>query len=253
MGPLKKILLILLLVFNINTLAKDNIIVSNGEWPPFFSKDLKHDGVTSHIVKKAFNNQNIKLEYKWYPWKRALHLAKIAKVDATVGWSKTKDRENDFYFSDAILEGNVVFFHLKDLKFDWNNIESLKNLKIGNVTGYEYSDKIKQIKENKNIKLYHVINEHKLFEMLFNKRFDVVILNLDAGFGILNKYFLTKQALVTYNKKALHTENLRVLFSKKIQSNKELLNSFNKGLEKLKKSGEFEKMYEASRRGLYIK
>ena len=84
----------------------------------------------------------------------------------------------------------------------------------------------------------------KLFELLLNKRFDLVIINMHAGYGILNKFFTKEQInLVTYNNKAFYQEKLRVLFSKKIEKNNDFLIRFNKGLKKLKDSGEFDEIY----------
>ena len=85
------LLLIFCICLNIN--ANEKITISNGEWPPFFSQELKDYGITSHIVSQAFKLENIEVQYKWYPWKRAFHLAKNGDIEATVGWEKTKKRE----------------------------------------------------------------------------------------------------------------------------------------------------------------
>lgn len=254
MQKLSQILLTTLLFLTVNINAQNNITISNGEWPPFFSKDLKHNGVTSHVIQKAFNSQDVEVQYKWYPWKRAYHLTKNGDIDASVAWSKTKEREKHFLFSDIVIEGNVVFFHLKSNNFSWNDIYDLRSVKIGSITGYEYANKLDRLKTIENAKVYDVINEIKLFELLLNKRYDVVLMNVDAGYGILNKYFSKEKInLVTFHKKAFHKEQLRVLFNKKNINNKKFLEEFNKGLKKLKETGEFKKMYEDSRKGKYRK
>ncbi|MBU2714317.1 hypothetical protein KCG35_25035, partial [Zooshikella sp. WH53] len=33
--------------------------VATGEWPPYISKNLKHYGVVSHVIKEAFAEENI--------------------------------------------------------------------------------------------------------------------------------------------------------------------------------------------------
>jgi len=232
--------------------ASEPIRISNGEWPPFFSKDLKKYGVTSHVVQDAFALANIEVNYEWYPWKRALHLAKAGVVNASIGWSKTKSREKDFLFSDVILNGDVVFFHLKEQKFDWNDFNDLQNIRIGSILGYEYGNKIQEIKKINNIDMFEVIDEKKLFQMLLKGRFHAVIINLDVGYGILNKYFSTKEvSSITYHKKPFHNEKLRLLFSNKLKENKVLMEKFNKGLQRLKDNGKFEEYYKNSRNGAY--
>jgi len=234
--------------------ANDTIRISNGEWPPYLSKDLKKYGVTSHIVQEAFALENINVKYEWFPWKRALHMAEVGEINASIAWSKTKEREKNFLFSDVIIEGNVVFFHLKSQKFDWSTFKDLKNLRIGNIIGYKYENKIQEIINIKDTDIFEVIDEKKLFQMLLKGRFHAVIINLDVGYGILNKYF-TKDEInsITFHQKPFHDEKLRLLFSKKMNENAELLRQFNKGLKRLKNSGVFEKYYEQSRQGQYEK
>jgi len=234
--------------------AQDTIKISNGEWPPYFSKDLKKYGVTSHLVQEAFAIEDVEVKYEWYPWKRALHMAGVGQINASIGWSKTKDREKDFLFSDVIIDGDAVFFHLKKQKFDWNTFEDFKNLRIGSIFGYQYDNKIQEIKNIENADIFEVVNEEKLFQMLLKGRFHVIIINLDVGYGILNKYFTPNEmASITYHKKAFHNEKLRLLFSNKIEANKTLLEKFNKGLKRLKNNGTFEKYYKNSRNGEYEK
>jgi len=249
-----KILLLLTFFSFLSTslTANDTIRISNGEWPPFLSKDLKKYGVTSHVVQEAFALENIEVTYEWYPWKRALHLAGIGELNASIGWSKTKDREKDFLFSDVILNGDVVFFHLKEQKFDWNDFNDLKNIRVGSILDYKYDNKIAEIKQIKNTDIFEVIDEKKLFQMLLKGRFHAVIINLDVGYGILNKYFSAKEmAEITYHKKVFHNEKSRLLFSKKIKDNKVLMEKFNKGLQRLKSNGKFEEYYKNSRNGEY--
>jgi len=244
---------ITLFFFLLSTLnANDTVRISNGEWPPFFSKDLKKHGVTSHIVQEAFALENIQVKYEWYPWKRALHLARVGELNASIGWSKTKKREKDFLFSDIIINGNAVFFYLKSQTFDWSEFDDLKDIRIGSILDYQYGTKMQEIKNLEGTDVFEVVDEKKLFEMLLKGRFHVVIMNLDVGYGILNKYFSKKEvSSITYHKKAFHNEKLRLLFSNEIENNTYYLKKFNKGLQRLKDNGKFEEYYKNSRNGAY--
>jgi len=240
-------LLIINLLFLSTLFSYDKITIANGEWPPYFSKKLENFGTTSHIVTKAFELENIDIEYKWYPWNRGFHLAKNGDLDATLGWSKTEQREKHFLFSEPILEDYVVFFHLKSFDFKYTTIEKLKDLKIGTISGYSYGNSLKRLKQNKEVRVFDVIKEEKLIELLLNNRFDLIIMNLNVINEILEKNFKEKESnKITYNKKAFHIEQLRVLFNKNKPYNKEYLKRFNKGLKKLKESGEFSRIYKKS-------
>ncbi len=252
MNKFFSVIFFFLFIITTHIFANESIKISNGEWPPFFSKDLKYNGVTSHIVSDAFAVEGIDVNYEWFPWKRSLNLARVGTVDAVVGWSKTKEREDDFLFSDTILKGEVVFFYRKDYVFDWNSYKDLKGIKIGTIVGYNYDNKIKKIKEIKGSSVFNVINEVKLFKMLLKGRFDVVIINVDVGYGILNKYYSkTETESITYHTKVLHTEYLRVLFPNIDTKSRQLLKEFDRGLKHLKQNGTFEQYYKNSRRGEY--
>ncbi len=250
---IKTLFSITLFLFLLSTLnANDTVRISNGEWPPFFSKDLTKYGVTSHIVQEAFALENIQVKYEWYPWKRALHLARVGELNASIGWSKTEKREKDFLFSDIIINGNVVFFYLKSQSFDWYNFDDLKDIRIGSILDYQYGTKMQEIKNLEGTDIFEVVDEKKLFQMLLKGRFHVIIINLDVGYGILNKYFSKEKVnSITYHKKVFHNEKLRLLFSNEIKENKVLLKKFNKGLQRLKDNGKFEEYYKNSRNGDY--
>ncbi len=60
-----KIVLIfsILLGFSCSGFTEETIRLTNGEWIPFLSEDLKHYGVISRIVKEAFALEGMKVEY----------------------------------------------------------------------------------------------------------------------------------------------------------------------------------------------
>ncbi len=48
----------------------DSVRIANGEYAPYFSEDLKHYGVGSRIVKAAFAEVGINVDYVFRPWER---------------------------------------------------------------------------------------------------------------------------------------------------------------------------------------
>ena len=66
------------------TNAKKTITITNGEWDPLFSKNLKHYGVTSHIVTEAFALEGYKVKYSFYPWTGAVTCLPVTLGQAMV-------------------------------------------------------------------------------------------------------------------------------------------------------------------------
>ncbi|OQY10015.1 MAG: hypothetical protein B6I28_01895, partial [Fusobacteriia bacterium 4572_132] len=114
----KRIVLIsiLLLLWGSMIFAKSTIIIANGEWPPFSGEKLPYYGICSRMVTDIFEVENVKVEYKFVPWIRAIELTKLGKYyDAVIEFSKNKERLEKFYFSEKpILRSKMVLFHKKD-------------------------------------------------------------------------------------------------------------------------------------------
>ena len=43
------------------SIYSQTINLTNGEWPPYFSQNMKNYGIASNIITKAFENENIKI------------------------------------------------------------------------------------------------------------------------------------------------------------------------------------------------
>jgi polar amino acid transport system substrate-binding protein len=99
MKKLSKLIILLFMLFNFsgNVVAEDVIRIASGEWSPFISKDLKHGGVVLHIISESFAAVGIKVEYGFFPWARAMALAKEGTWDGTAVWGPSTEREEHFF------------------------------------------------------------------------------------------------------------------------------------------------------------
>ncbi len=249
---IKQIIILLCFLLSVTIQSEVTVRITNGEWSPFFSKDLKHGGVTSHIAEKAFALEGINVEYGWFPWKRALVYARTGAWDAAIGWAKTEEREKDLMFSDSILQGKIVFFHLKERVLNWETLDDLKGLTIGAIIGFTYSEEFIEAESQDRITVVRATSGLQNLKMLLSGRVDIFICNLDVGYNILTNNFTDIEIdKIIYNTKPFLINELRLGFSNKLEKNKRLLELFNRGLKKMKESGEFYQYYEASRKGLY--
>ena len=242
-----------LLIYTQQALAVDSITLGNGEWKPYQSKGLKHFGYASQIVSEAFASQGIEVKYKFYPWARALESAKKGAVDGTFLWGHKKERENDFLFSDPIVDVTYVFFYLKKKGFDWQDIEDLKDLNVGVTIKYSYGNAFDKGKERKLFKADSSKDDETNFKKLLKGRIDVTPNDLDAGLSILRRnHSKEEMESVAYHKKPVRSTPHYLMISKKNPKAEDILSRFNKGLKKLKDSGRFKEIVEASRRGNFV-
>ncbi|MBU2711113.1 hypothetical protein [Zooshikella harenae] len=96
----------------------EKIKITIGEYSPYLAEELKFNGVAAHIVQEAFALVGINVEYGFFPWARSYEYAKFGRWDGTIIWVYTEERARDFYYSDPIIEGPAVFFHLTSTSFE---------------------------------------------------------------------------------------------------------------------------------------
>jgi polar amino acid transport system substrate-binding protein len=245
-------LLLALLIIPSLLHTQETIRITNGEWPPYLCETLEEGGVTSHITREAFALEGINVQYGWFPWARALANVRNGDWDASLGWAKTPEREKDFLFSDSVLEGKIVFFHLKDYPFDWKTLEDLRELRIGAVISHRYNDDFIEAERSGKIIVDRVSSEQQNLSKLLSGRIDVFICNVDVGYAVLNKYFPSSESdRITFHAVPFEMNQLRLAFSRKNKKNEKFLKQFNRGLQALKDSGLYDQFYESSRNGDY--
>jgi polar amino acid transport system substrate-binding protein len=230
---------------------KNTIVIANGEWLPFLSKDLKHYGVFCHIITEAFASEGVNVIYKWVPWKRAYINTQHGEYDATAAWVPNPERIKTFDYSDTILVNKKVFFHLKSYPFNWNCLNDLKEIKIGGTLGYTYGVEFDEAVKEGKLKVDWAPTDLLNFKKLLKGRFDILPQELDVGYGYINQFFPEEAALFTHHRKTLLETTHHLIFSKNVENNKRLLKLFNKGLERLKTRGTLDEYLEASKRGEY--
>ena len=255
MRLMKKIILIILLFISTSAsvFAEETISLTNGEWPPWLSKDLKHYGLVSHIVTEAFALEGVKVEYGFFPWKRAYKIAERGEWDGSVIWSKTPEREERFYYTDPVLYGTMVFFHLKSYEFDWDTIEDLKGIKIGATLEYTYGKEFDNGAKIGVIKVDYLATDEQNLKKLLTSRIDIFPLERDVGYDMLRKNFKPEQVeLFTHHPNPVRSTSFHLILSKKVKRSKRMLVLFNKGLKRLSETGKIDQFIDSSIKGEYL-
>ncbi|AZZ92448.1 transporter substrate-binding domain-containing protein [Hahella sp. KA22] len=226
--------------------AEDKVWLSIGEFPPFFSSTLSHYGVFPHIVEEAFAAEHIKVEYVFLPWNRALRMAAEGDYDGTPGWVYSKERAQQFSYSDPVLIETKVFFHLKSLNFDWSSIEDLKPYKIGLTLGYFYGPTLARAEVRDGFVFERVSTDLLNMRKLAAGRIQLFAVNREVGLQIARSEISAQDAAnITYHPKPISVDAQHLLISRNIDPVRArfLLDSFNRGLRKLRDSGRYETLW----------
>ena len=243
----------LLLFLNSSNMAfAQTANIAVGDWPPYISQDLKHNGVVSHIIKDVFAAMGMDASIKFMPWTRAYKHTAAGSFTATGVWMHKTEREKDFIYSDAILNEQFVFFHNKSFDFNWSTIDDLYGMKMGGVMAYSYGPELDKALEKGLIEMARIKHPKQNFKMLLRNRIQLNPMEINVGYSSLKKNFtLKEQAQITHHPKAFLNNLSYVLFPKKIENSKELVKRFNNALAKIKASGQYEEYFKNFEAGLY--
>jgi len=227
--------------------SAEKIVLANGEWAPYLSENLKHHGYISRIVKEAFAEEGYEVEYVFLPWKRGFEDAKDGTYHGSIVWGYNDERANDFEFSDTVVELGTSLFYNKNKPIDWEKLTDLTKYKIGGVIGYAYG--IEEMEAAGEIEIIRIGKDEGNYKKLDAGRLDIVLEDTEVGLETISRMGLKEQLIP--HPKTMSPRTYHVIVSKQLANRLDILDAFNRGLQKLRADGRFDKYVSESRAGLY--
>lgn len=208
-----------------------SVTIAVGEWSPYISKNLPGFGPVAQDVLRTFAKENVVVEFKWYPWKRAYILSRDGNIDATVPWGETEQRREEFYFSEKPLTNSIdSIFYIKGKPIVWSKFQDLKGYSIGGTLGYSYSDEFDHAIQSKLFR-YSVAKTDllNLQRLLAGGRIDGFVCNINVCNKLIRDNFSKEDARkFAYTKTYLTVRPHYLLVSKKSENGLEIINLFDK-------------------------
>ncbi len=233
--------------------SQDTIRLTTGKWQPFTSKSAPHYGVASHIVTEAFALVDVEVKYGFFPWKRAMKLAREGKWDGSAIWYDTEERRENFFYSDPIVPSTQSFFHLKSYQFDWDQFEDLADLRVGGTSEYSYGAEFDTAEEAGVFQTHRAISDEVGLTNLLKGRIDVFPGELLVTYEQIRDTFSEEDTtLFTHHPKTISTLPLYLLLSNKVPGNEQNRDLFNEGLRQLKESGQYDEIIAGGLGGKYV-
>jgi len=223
---------------------KGVVIVTGDDYPPITSQKMKYGGLGLRIVMRAFELAQFPVEeVKWQPWARGYSLTQSGVLDVAFPWGPTPERYKTFYFSEPILHMTNYAYVLDKSDISIERKEDLKGKVYCNPNGYGDFGLIKELKEKKLMTREAPLNMVSCFKMLKEGRVDLVVSpEWDADYGMSG----AKLNIGTIRREPMKVAQtpLCLIVSLKNKRGREIISAFNKGLEDLKKTGEFIRIYQ---------
>lgn len=214
------------------------VVLTTGEWPPFYSENLPHGGIGNRIVAESFAKTGIKVDFRYQPWIRALQTARYGPASGSAGWLRMPEREKHFLYSDSLFTSRRVFFHLRDVSFDWETLADVKDLRIAVTLGSADEFPFDEVMASGSGKVDLAQSYASGMKKLAAGRVDVYACNLDVGLYVLqNQVTPEEAALITHHPRSIFEETNHLILSRRVLGAHVLMARFNAGLRLLKETG----------------
>ena len=113
------------------------ILLTSSEYPPYHGEYISSEGAVTEIIREAYGRVGYLVKIEFYPWMRAITMAKNGLADGSFTTWHTEERTNSFYYSAPIIANAVGFYKSKHMAFSFKSYADLKPYRIGIVFGYE--------------------------------------------------------------------------------------------------------------------
>jgi polar amino acid transport system substrate-binding protein len=235
---MNKIVIILSLIFfSCISYSADKVVnLTSLDWPPYSSKSLKQQGASVAVAKAAFKEMGYELKVSFYPWSRAVALAKSDKNDYSGYFPEyySDDTAKEFIYSEPMGSGPLGFAERKSNIIQWQQLSDLKENRIGVVQDYINTTEFDKMVASKSLKISTTTSDTKNLLKLVNNRLDLAVIDKN----VMNYLFKTDESLAKksseaqFNMKILEDKKLFICF-KKSKEGEKLATIYNEGLKKI--------------------
>jgi polar amino acid transport system substrate-binding protein len=244
-APLQALLLAGLLALGQNAKAAETVTIASGDWPPYCSENWPDHGIANQIVTEAFARVGLAVDYGFFPWTRAMKLARDGKWDGTTIWFDTQERRQSFYYSAPIISATNAFFYLKGSSFGWLDFHDLAKFKVGGTMEYSYGRSFDQAEAAGVFETQRSRTDKAGLENLLKGRIDVFPGELMVTYEEIRQHLTPEEAaLITHDPRPISIAPLHLLLSRNVDGNDALMERFDEGLAKLRESGRYNEIVE---------
>jgi polar amino acid transport system substrate-binding protein len=217
--------------------------IAVGEWPPYFSEEAEGYGTYAQVVTRAFELEGLEVQYGFFPWKRALLETQKGLWPVSAGWGKTAAREPYFHFCDPVLIQREQFFYSTDRPVTAKTWQDLHGLSLGIIEGAALGEDLDRLVSEGSVTIFRQATLEDLIQMLAVGRVDLVMGNEDVARKAISTALPPDEAAKFLALEAIEVQwDYRVIVSKRTENGAALCERFNRGLESLRRSGEYDRL-----------
>lgn len=232
-----RIVTLFIALLSFSAVASDKVVeLTSLSWPPYSGSTLKGQGASVAVAKAAFKAMGYELKVSFYPWNRAVRLAKD-KNSKYAGYFPeyySADIAKEFIFSEPMGSSPLGFAELKSNPINWSSLDDLKPYRIGVVQGYVNTAEFDKMIHNKKLKSSSTISDNNNLKKLAAGRLDLAVVDRNVLKYLINTDKQLKKSAhnIQLNPTLLENKNLYICF-KQTQYGQQLARIYNQGLKKI--------------------
>ncbi|MFB2864475.1 substrate-binding periplasmic protein [Aeromonas sp. MdU4] len=207
------LLVLLLLLFPLRLLA-DPVRLTTLEWPPYTSQSLPDGGLIGHIVKRAFAEAGLQVEFDFYPWQRAMWLAADPNQHYSGYFPKyfADNLDKRWHMSASVGNSELGMAQQAGPLIRWQRLEELAPYRIGVVAGYINTREFDDLMTSKRLNTFAVDEDRLNLRKLQRNRLDLAVIDRDVFYWLLRHDSKLNPAALQFNPKILERKSLHIMF-----------------------------------------
>jgi len=235
---MKKFALVcIVLCWSVSLIQAREISMVTVDWEPYYASSLKNGGVYTELVKTAFERVGHKATIKFLPWKRALKYVADGKKDIVMGAYYSKERENQYLFSDSCMTIHTgLIAHKKVGITSFKTLKDLKPYKIGVNRGWVYTPEFDAADY---LKKDEASNQMVNIRKFFKRRVDIIAITIEIFQYEVSRLKGHDMSEVVVLDPLLGEKGLHLMMGLKIPDHKQVIADFNKGLKLIRDDGTY--------------
>lgn len=218
--------------------------ISAGEWPPYLGLNLPGHGLAARLISDIFHDAGYQVRFHFLPWPRAYRETQLGRYNATAVWMAAAERQQHFWYSEAVLEEQFVFFHLKKTAFQFETLDDLVGIELGGGLGYSYGPAFDAALASGRLKISRVGDTTQNFRRLLKGRIRAFPEEIQVGYHKLRTDLPSELNQITHASLPLLKNQSFVLFPKSEGNSLKLQKIFDDGLARYKKSSRYAGYFE---------
>jgi polar amino acid transport system substrate-binding protein len=212
----------------------EKVKLSSVEWPPYSGEKLPEGGASVKVVKAAFAAMGYEVVVEFYPWQRAVDMAKQGKTAGYFPEYYAQHIEKEFIFSERIGNSPLGFIESVKSPITWSTLNDLKGKIIGVVSGYVNTEDLDSMIASGTLTSDQSPNDETLIRKVAAGRINVAVMDRYVFEYLLanNPTLASSKGLVRFNERLLDEKGIFICFPRNPEGEK-LVKIFNEGIKRI--------------------